>query len=359
MISNHSTMNSQQGATLVVALTVVMVVGLLATSVSYEFLNMTRRVENQTEARQVKSYLVAAESVARQVLLEDIRLSPELDYGLEPWARPLNLELPIGIINACMVDLQGKLNLNDMASPADDGYSPEQRRFIRLLQVLDLDNPLTQSEAIALANAVFDWVDPDSSQRFPGGAEDLYYYQQETAGKAANQRFASVSELRLVRGMTGEIYSALTPHVTLWGNGELNLNSADAALNKERLEGNFVLNDLPPPVILRTLNAESQLQPQTEDLAMQMINNRINSGGFRSLDFLDQGKSGVLQIAKEGLGLTSGYFNLVSELEVGNRRYQMQAVLYRYVDDLGIPGVRTVERKILDQRIEMDDFCVN
>ncbi len=348
---------AQHGATLVVALTVVMVVGILATSVSQEFLTLSRRVENQAQSRQVEAYLIGAESVARQALLQDMQISPSQDYAVDLWAQSLELELPVGLLRACMVDLQGRLNLNALASPDDDGYSSEQRRFIRLLQTLDIENPLGLAQATMLANAVFDWVDPDAEQRFPGGAEDLFYYQQSPAGKAANQPFASVSELRLVRGMSDEIYLALTPHVSLWGNGTVNINSADATLSREKIQGEFNINSRPVPVVLRTLNTEEDLTPLPEDDAMELVNLRINAGGWSNLDFLGQGRFSAINT--DGLGVGSEYFNLISAIELGERRYQMQSVLYRYIDALGIPGVRVLSRRMITNPINLEQFCVN
>lgn len=349
----------QRGATLIVALTVVIVVGLLATSVSHDFLVQTRRVENRTQAQQVQAWLVGAEAVARQALMEDLRISPEVDYALDAWAQTLELALPVGQLHACLVDLQGRINLNALATPATDGYSSDQRRFIRLLQAIDLADPLTQTESIMLANAVFDWIDPDDNQRFPGGAEDLFYFQQEPAGKTANQSFASVSELRLIRGMTADIVAALTPHVTLWGNGFLNINSADGRLTRDRLQGIGADRDAPAPVVLRTLNSEDQLVPLNEETARQIAERRIDAGGFGEDDIAALGQLAGVAIEDDGLGLGSEYFGLAGEVFVDGRRYQLQSVLHRTIDGLGIPGVRVVSRKLVNNRIRMDEFCVN
>jgi general secretion pathway protein K len=336
-----------------------MVVALLAISVSHEFLISSRQVENRLQAQQAQAYLLGAESVARQALLQDLQLSPDMDSRLDVWAQTVELELPLGTLIACMVDLQGRINLNSLATPAIEAYSTEQRRFIRLLQALELEEPLSQSNAMMLANAVFDWVDLDDDQRFPGGAEDLFYYQQSPPGKAANQLFASVSELLVINGMTPEIYRALTPHVTLWGNGLLNINTVDSYLSREVLQGDFVGNELPPPVVMRTLNRVEELTPLSIDAAMQIVNRRIDASGFNNLDVFNQGQLAGVSMEMDGLGLASDYFSLAAELTLVDRRYQMRSVLHRYTDALGIPGVRVVSRQMANNRISMDQFCVN
>lgn len=123
----------------------------------------------------------------------------------------------------------------DPATPAPGGesqtaeetrLSPQQvavARFTLLLQALQLPPELLP--------AILDWLDADSDTRFPNGAEDEYYSRLDTPYRTANGAFADVSELRLVRGMTPEIYAKLAPHVTTLGNSvPINVNTAPAAV---------------------------------------------------------------------------------------------------------------------------------
>ena len=104
--------------------------------------------------------------------------------------------------------------------------SPQQiavARFHLLLQALGLPAELVPP--------ILDWLDADSETRFPNGAEDEYYTRLDEPYRAANGRFADVSELRLVRGMTPEFYAKLAPFVTVLDNAvPLNVNTAPAEL---------------------------------------------------------------------------------------------------------------------------------
>ncbi|MBM4227080.1 MAG: general secretion pathway protein GspK [Gammaproteobacteria bacterium] len=103
-------------------------------------------------------------------------------------------------------------------TPAAPGEAAE-RRFRLLFKALDLDETPIQ--------AIIDWVDPDSETRFPNGAEDDYYSRQKPAYRTANRPFASVHELRLVKGMTDEIFERLAPFVVCLPNATpLNVNTA-------------------------------------------------------------------------------------------------------------------------------------
>src|SRR5687768_7111245 len=203
----------QRGATLVVALVVVLLVVMLATRISADYLVLFRTIENQNSLQQARAYLRGAEAVAREALLQDMQLSAEIDSTRELWSQRLQIPLPEGNMDACLIDMQSRLNLNDLDATEAEGYSPAQKRFIRLLQVLDTDSPPDQSTAVELANAVFDWIDIDNSVRYPGGAEELDYLQMQPSYRPANQPFASTTELLLIKDMTAELVAALTPHV--------------------------------------------------------------------------------------------------------------------------------------------------
>ena len=112
----------------------------------------------------------------------------------------------------------------DPATEDAQQLSPQQiaiARFHLLLQALQLPEEI--------APAILDWLDTDSETRFPNGAEDEYYTRLEPPYRAANGPFADVSELRLVRGITPEIYEKLAPYVTVLDNAvPLNVNTAPA-----------------------------------------------------------------------------------------------------------------------------------
>lgn len=98
-----------------------------------------------------------------------------------------------------------------------------QLRFILLLRALDLDP--------AIAQAVLDWLDPDSETRFPDGAEDEYYTELDPPYRAANAPIASTRELLLVRGVTEQIHARLAPFITaLPMRTDINVNTAPAEL---------------------------------------------------------------------------------------------------------------------------------
>jgi general secretion pathway protein K len=341
---------NQSGAALLIVLVVVLLVSLLATSMSGEYLLLSRTLENQQTLQQARSWLRGAESVAREALLLDLAGGSRVDSELELWGRPLELTLPTGRLVACLVDLQGRLDLNDLADAAPAGFSVAQKRFIRLLQVVDPDNALDQIAATSLANAVFDWVDADNQPRYPGGAEFTDYLQDPDVGRPANQSFADVSELRLVRGMTPALVTALTPWLSVWGNGFMNLNSIDSQLVAQRpapMDG--LSGEGPQAVLLRTLNNGESLLPLSEQGADEIAARRRAQGGVvENFELFGQGMLAFQQWELDGLGLTSEYFQLNARARIGGRNYGMQTVLERSADLTGRPAIRVRSRTFDD-----------
>ena len=351
MCSNYHFDNcgKQGGATLVVALVVVLLVVMLATRMGSDYLLLFRTLENQSELQQARSYLKGAESVAREVLLQDLASGSTADSELELWARPINLVLTEGQLSACLMDLQGRLNLNDLDAAESQGFSSAQRRFIRLLQVLELDEPLDQSAAITIANAVFDWLDGDSNPRYPGGGEVSVYLQDTAAGRPANQSFADVSELLLVRGMTPAIVAALTPWLSVWGNGSVNLNTIDAHLQGPVLPMDGLLDEARRPVLLRTLNNGDSLLPLSEQAALEIAGQRSNRGGLlENVELFGQGMLGLQAWDLEGVGFSSEFFLLQASMQIGERSYGLESVVQRTRDLTGRPLVAIRARKFVN-----------
>jgi general secretion pathway protein K len=261
--------------------------------------------------------------------------------------------------------MQSRLNLNDLGATEAEGYSPAQKRFIRLLQVLDTESPPDQSTAVELANAVFDWIDIDNSVRYPGGAEELDYLQMRPPYRPANQAFASTTELLLIKDMSAELVAALTPHVGVWGNGNMNLNTLDAGFTgSDRPEdfGNDAddpeLSETQQPRLLRTLNNSESLLPLSIEGANLLASIRAGNGGYlQNLDMFNAGVLAAQDWELEGLDVKSAYFLLTADMLIQTHHYQLQSVLERQVDEAGVPRIIVRSRQIGTAVFNMDETC--
>jgi len=145
------------------------------------------------------------------------RLFRSSDPLEDPWREPQELVVPEMVFGDAryallLRDVGAALNLND----ADEEML---RQFFA--QGIGLD----YADADELAQAILDWRDEDELPRINGGEREEYL-EEGALVLPPNRDFVDVDELRHVRGMTPEIYVAAAPHLTLIGDGQINLNSA-------------------------------------------------------------------------------------------------------------------------------------
>ncbi|ARN74844.1 type II secretion system minor pseudopilin GspK [Oceanicoccus sagamiensis] len=323
----------QQGAALILALVVLVMVTLLATTLKSDFLVTLKRVENQLLGKQAFAYMSGAEGIAREVLQTDLSTGPNKDHRSEGWLFN-TIEYPTewGAIAGTVCDLQGRFNLNSLLGNPVKGarFSPGQEIFIRLLQSLELDAPIDQSQAESITSAVSDWIDPDSDSRPEGGAENGYYADLDVPYKAANRPFHSVSELRWIKGITPELYRALQPYVVALDSGaQLNVNTVDL-------------------VVMRAINATGVRQPLSVSEAESLIEQRDGditaelsqqNTGYDSVDDF-KARHTVSPLDSSDLTVKSNYFLLKIDTIFLDREFTLYSVLHR--SDSGV--IKTIAR---------------
>ncbi|HJM82122.1 MAG TPA: type II secretion system minor pseudopilin GspK [Nitrospinota bacterium] len=211
-------LQSQSGVALILT---IFIVALLTITV-FDFLyNSWIQATLATSYRdETKAYFAArsGQEVAKRILIADAKSKIKLDTLSEEWAQKA-IPLPIDDTYAFLTiqDESGKINLNKLTS--DKGYRNDKwvALFTRLLDQLGLD--------YTLAASIVDWSDKNSLIS-TGGAEDGYYLSLKNPYHSKNSRLDSLDELYLIKGITKEVMTKLRPHVTLWGDGPININTA-------------------------------------------------------------------------------------------------------------------------------------
>ena len=106
--------------------------------------------------------------------------------------------------------------------------------------------------ADGLAQCVMDWTDADDIARLHGAEKDDYI-KAGLLALPANAPFRDIQDLQLVKGMTPDIYAAVSPYLTTLGVGQVNLNTAPTAVMK-------VLPGMTDQIISTILSLRSQGQ---------------------------------------------------------------------------------------------------
>ncbi|MFO7871961.1 MAG: type II secretion system protein GspK [Kiritimatiellia bacterium] len=109
-------------------------------------------------------------------------------------------------------DEESRINLNSAGRPLLEAL---------LVRVGDLD-PLTAGET---ASAVMDWRDRNQDV-LTGGAENEYYQNLRPPYECRDGAIGCIEELLLIKGINEEVAARIGPHVTLYGRGKININTA-------------------------------------------------------------------------------------------------------------------------------------
>ena len=170
----------------------------------------------------IRAGLVAEAGIAAaRVALREDEGDNNYDTLDEIWSRPVPpIDLGEGTIHIVVEDEERKININRLV--LTNGNAPDDQRlavFQRLLEILDIDP--------SLADAVVDWLDNDETPRV-GGAESAFYLSRKFPYKSKNDLFDTVEELRLVRGVTQEVFEKIRPFITIYSSGKVNINTAPA-----------------------------------------------------------------------------------------------------------------------------------
>jgi len=222
----------QRGIAIVTAMLVVALGTITMVSIVSRQQLVLQRERNEGAIGLARDLAVSGERFAAALLYRDRQdgLRENTDSLDDDWAQTIP-PVPIdegAALQGCIVDMQGRFNLNNLVDAEGRAVPAVVEQLQRLLAELGID--------IAKAQALTDWLDADVNATVPDGAEDDYYSGLDPAYRAANAPMLSASEIKLVKGFSpsveeeAEDYERLLPHVaalpTVRGPTAINVNTA-------------------------------------------------------------------------------------------------------------------------------------
>lgn len=291
-------MTSQRGMALITVLVVVAVVTVVCAGIIARQQLAIRSTANQLQVRQAWHYALGGEILAKAILRRDLQQGDPRaprDHLSEPWAQPRTpFALDNGTLRVQIQDASGRFNLNRLASAGEAGEAARMQ-FRRLLAILQID--------VAYAERLTDWLDDDSEPSGAAGAEDDQYLLAQPAYRAANRELTDVSELRLL-GMSARDYQRLQPFISaLPVETPLNINTTSA------------------PVIASL----AQGLPLAD--AVALIEARGAEGFSDVQAFL--ARLPAVGVSANGLAVGSMHFEVLTEVQMGDRRQVLHSQLQR------------------------------
>jgi len=191
-----------------VAMILVLWVAMLLTVIAGSFALSTRTdmavIQNSVERAKAEA---AADAALHQAMAEMYKPASDLTRWKSD-GESHDFEWQGTVVRVSMMDESGKIDIN--AAVPD------------LLKGLLLSGGATEDQAVKLVDAIQDWRDTDTLRRL-NGAEEGEYQAAGLKYKPANAPFQTIEELRMVLGMTPELYRRIAPDITIFSRqGGLN-----------------------------------------------------------------------------------------------------------------------------------------
>lgn len=191
-------MRNQHGIALVIVMWLIVLLTVIAADFLYAMRSETAIARNALSQAKAQA---AADAAVHRAVFDLFKFNPTQD---EVWRRDGQwhewaFEGATGRVR--LLDESGKIDINSARSD--------------LLKGLFTSNGLDDEKASKLVAAIEDWRDGDVLTR-PNGAEEPEYRAAGLKYKPANAAFQSIEELRLVLGMTQELFQQISGIITVY-----------------------------------------------------------------------------------------------------------------------------------------------
>lgn len=189
--------NLQHGIALIIVLWVITLLSLIAASFVTVMRGDIQLVSNSIGRAKVDAVASAGIQRALFELLKPINAPDRwlADGVAHDWS------YQDAAVTITMRDEAGKIDINSAQEA--------------LLRGLFQSQGMTSDEAVAMVDAMADWRDQDSLKRLHG-AEEADYAAAGLNTKPANEPFQSIEELKLVLGMSPQLYARVAPLITIY-----------------------------------------------------------------------------------------------------------------------------------------------
>ncbi len=351
--------SKQQGAALIIALVIMSIALAIVTNIMFRQQLTTRLSSNIGNLEQAYPYATGLEDFARTVLIRDFEEDPDKDDLEEFWATPVNFPIDGGTMSGRLLDLQATLNLNNLIpyDPAADEIDIEreeppftdaenkllEEKFLfdlasanirTLLTVVDPDEEITSPDSFV--DIVKDWIDSDSTVS-DGGAESSDYQIEDPAYNAANTLMASPTEIRLLKDIDKDNYQLLRQHFsTLPTYTPVNVNTAD----ETTLQAIGFTSDAVENIISVREEAPFETLDAFKELAVVSVALEDPDG---------EGEEGQA-VFEESFSVTSQYFLLQGEINIGTARLYMNSILHRNDDKVTVVSRDFSNQQVVDNK---------
>jgi len=307
---------TSRGAALVIVLFIVALAAILAVEMSANLMVQVQRSTNLQSQQQAKWYAYGAEELAIKGLIQSKKDDPEKTTLAQPWAKQGDVKYPVdnGTLSGQLTDLQACLNLNALGVEPDPNSTnktnPAHKALFAILENIE-DLPSDESEE-GMADSVFDWLDKNSIT-YRSGAEEGEYLSRQFPYMTANSLFASVSELRLIKGFNPLVMEKVLPYVcVIPGSTLLSIN-----VNTVTAEQALLLSGLIDELSVSGAQAVIAARPENGFDNIEEFFESVQQQGGKNI-----------KAVEKLFSVKSEYFKLQTQAKFVDLRFSMTTLLY-------------------------------
>lgn len=218
----NACLQNKNGFALLLSLLILVLLVIIIFEADYQIRADLRAAGNFRDDLKAEYLARSGISAGEALLKDDAKNSRGYDGLDEFWAAPIP-EYPLGdgLLSGFIIDEERKININVLVRDNLGKLTVDLARktqLERLFSLLDLDP--------GLVDAIVDWLDSDDIP-LPYGAENSSYESLDPGYPARNGKMQTLQELRMVWGITNKIYNKIAPYLTIYGEGKINVNTAD------------------------------------------------------------------------------------------------------------------------------------
>lgn len=195
-------MQHHNGGALISALFITAIAAMLATALAVSQRFLIHEEQLTTRADQLYLQLQGEQALASQEIKNYVTQwngSQNANRQFMPLKNTLpETQADDATLSGVIDQPQGKYNINNLI------YSANQPGFVALLQAVV--PAISKESAVNIAKSITAWE--------TDGSQDAYYLSLNPAYRSSRNEMANISELRLIAGITPEIYAAIAPFVT-------------------------------------------------------------------------------------------------------------------------------------------------
>ncbi len=203
-----------KGSALITALLITAIVATVATAIAVHLRITIRETQLAHQFEQTYLDLQGVQYWGMNQVIQNAKLSQQNhSTELYPQTMPATIFQQTQLSGE-IADAQALFNINALTNPT------AQAQFTRLLKAID--NHISETQANQIAQAITRWLTPSNA--------DSLYLQKNPPYRVSHQLMVSVSELRLVNGISATVYLALLPYITALPSSANEINIFTAPL---------------------------------------------------------------------------------------------------------------------------------